>query len=432
MPSLNVAEYIEECMDSALNQTLEQIEILCIDAGSTDGTYEILQKYEKMCANGKIVKLVHSDIKSYGYQVNLGIKIAKGKYIAILETDDYAERQMYEQLINIAEINDLDVIKADYDRFYTLQNGERYYESVLLWNSNMTGYNSVINPRYDDYLYENDYNIWKGIYKKNFLIRNDIWLNETSGAAFQDIGFAQQVLACAERVYYLDKSFYRYRMDRDVSSSNSLNGLLYSRQEFSRLIEEPEIYGKFIFKQGLYRRMARSFGDECRKLFEHYEYDVIFNHMKNDYEWFCKILEKAVRRAELDLDRIPDNKREDLKFLMRDSRGYAAKWHLLAEQRKEKEDRIVDKIKNEDVIVFGAGKMGNIIIRTLLLKGIKPVYIFDNNELTWGTTLYGIPIVRPIKPEKKVFVIIANQVNGMKIKNQLVDMGMQQKQIILL
>ena len=85
MPSLNMAQYIQECMDSVLRQTFEDIEILNVDAGSTDGTLEILNKY---LAEDSRVHILHSHKKSYGHQVNLGIEQAKGDYIGIVDTDD--------------------------------------------------------------------------------------------------------------------------------------------------------------------------------------------------------------------------------------------------------------------------------------------------------------------------------------------------------
>ncbi len=100
MPSLNVASYIDECMQSVLSQTLGNIEVLCIDAGSTDGTIEKLQAYADSDSR---VKLIHSTQRSYGYQVNLGISVATGEYIAIVETDDFIKANMYEALYFAAE-----------------------------------------------------------------------------------------------------------------------------------------------------------------------------------------------------------------------------------------------------------------------------------------------------------------------------------------
>ena len=76
MPSLNVGSYIRECIESVLAQTLSDIEVLCVDAGSTDGTLEILEKYAKKDSR---VRVIHSDRKSYGYQMNLGIQEANSE-----------------------------------------------------------------------------------------------------------------------------------------------------------------------------------------------------------------------------------------------------------------------------------------------------------------------------------------------------------------
>ena len=95
MPSLNVKKYITQCIESVLVQTLEDYEVICIDAGSTDGTKEMIEQY---ASKDNRIKLIKSEVKSYGYQVNMGIELAKGDYIAILETDDYIDGDMYRRL----------------------------------------------------------------------------------------------------------------------------------------------------------------------------------------------------------------------------------------------------------------------------------------------------------------------------------------------
>ena len=116
MPSLNVAPYIRECMESVIHQTLRDIEILCVDAGSTDGTWEILEEYAQA---DRRIKLFHSEKKSYGYQMNLGLKEAVGEYIGIVETDDYILPEMYEELYAYAVEHDADFVKSDFDVFTT-------------------------------------------------------------------------------------------------------------------------------------------------------------------------------------------------------------------------------------------------------------------------------------------------------------------------
>ncbi|EAI5595240.1 glycosyltransferase family 2 protein, partial [Campylobacter jejuni] len=124
VPSLNSISYIRECIDSILNQTLKDIEILCIDANSTDGTLEVLKNYEK---KDKRLRVIISDKKSYGYQMNLGIKEAKGEYLGIVESDDYIKTNMYERLYEIAKKNDCEVVKGD---FYILESNKGKYSKI--------------------------------------------------------------------------------------------------------------------------------------------------------------------------------------------------------------------------------------------------------------------------------------------------------------
>ena len=124
LPSLNVAAYIRECLESVVNQSLRELEIICIDAGSTDGTEEILKKY---AAKDSRITLLRSNVKSYGRQVNMGLDYAKGEYVAVLETDDWIAEDMYRRLYNQAVRDRLDYAAADFETFFQLQNGYGYF-----------------------------------------------------------------------------------------------------------------------------------------------------------------------------------------------------------------------------------------------------------------------------------------------------------------
>ncbi|EDO7906981.1 glycosyltransferase, partial [Campylobacter coli] len=124
VPSLNSIKYIHECIDSILNQTLKDIEIICVDAGSTDGTLEVLREYEK---NDERLKVIVSDKKSYGYQMNLGIKEAKGEYLGIVESDDYIKENMYQSLYKIAKERKIEVLRADILEFETIGSEKRIH-----------------------------------------------------------------------------------------------------------------------------------------------------------------------------------------------------------------------------------------------------------------------------------------------------------------
>ncbi|MDY5807430.1 MAG: glycosyltransferase, partial [Lachnospira sp.] len=284
MPSLNVAPYIRECIESAVNQSLVDIEIICIDAGSTDGTREIIAEYAKKDSR---IMCIDSQIKSYGHQVNIGINAARGKYIAILETDDYVDTTMYEKLYTIASANNLDYVKADYDSFIEY-NSSRLFKHIQIFNDD-NKYNRVIDGRQLPEVFLTDQNIWRGIYKRDFLDKSDIRLNESPGAAYQDIGFVLLVMTYAERAMYINDSFYRYRMQREGGSSCSDKILQFSYQEFVRLIDELHIDNTDTFKY-IVQRMAGVFLVEYTKLLTKCSFsfckDYYKTYIEKYYTWF--------------------------------------------------------------------------------------------------------------------------------------------------
>ena len=213
MPSLNVRPYIEECVDSVINQTLQDIEILCVDAGSTDGTLEVLRAYAERDPR---VRVIESDRKSYGYQMNLGIDAAQGEYLGIVETDDYIAPEMYEQLYAAAAAQQLDIIKADYSVFMGDGAQRRFIPCKIAKSRDQ--YNRVMQPAKARAAFFNTLYTWSGIYRTAFLKENGIRHNETPGASYQDNGFWFQTFALAQRVCFIPKRYYFLRRDNPTSS----------------------------------------------------------------------------------------------------------------------------------------------------------------------------------------------------------------------
>ena len=163
MPSLNVGKYIEECLNSVVNQTLKDIEIIAVDAGSTDGTLETIEKF---AADDKRIRIINADKKSYGYQMNLGLAAATGEYIGIVETDDMIELNMYEILVKYADEYGLDYVKGYVYVFYDFGNNHSYrFETAKLFDK----YQGVVCPAENAKLLCQDIFIWPGIYRQSFL-----------------------------------------------------------------------------------------------------------------------------------------------------------------------------------------------------------------------------------------------------------------------
>lgn len=213
MPFLNSIEYLKECMDSVVNQKLKEIEILCVDAGSTDGTLEVLNEYAEK--DSRIV-IINSDKKSYGYQINLGLARATGEYFGIVESDDYIKEEMYDELYKLAVQYDCDVVKSDFCRFVH-ENNERVFAYAPLTNM-LDLYNKVICPIENLKIFKAYVLNQPGIYRMKMIHENNIKLNETPGASYQDNGLWFQVFSLAKSVYLHNKAYYMLRRDNPNSS----------------------------------------------------------------------------------------------------------------------------------------------------------------------------------------------------------------------
>ena len=252
MPSLNVGMYIREALESVCRQTLKEIEIICVDAGSTDDTVAIIKEFVRQ---DNRVRLIESDKKSYGRQLNLGIAAATGKYLGIVETDDIVSERMYEQLYNVAEANKAEIAKADYFRF-TGDGESRKFEQIPC-ASDKGLYDKVIDPSKDKRAFRFTI-ICGNIYSLDFIRNSAIRFNETPGASYQDIGFFYQTNSYAHRVVFVNEPFYMYRQDNPNSSINNKGKVFACCTEYAwlrkQLRRKMNVYAasKTSFGRGLY------------------------------------------------------------------------------------------------------------------------------------------------------------------------------------
>ena len=187
VPVYNVEQYLEKCIDSICTQTLQDIEIICVDDGSTDSSPQILDTYAKKDSR---IRVIHKGNAGYGAAMNTGMDAAKGEYIGIVESDDCILPQMYARLYETAKADDLDLVKAD--AYYWL---ERYgYKSRIHISANNAYYDRVLDERDRLVFFQFYMNTWTGIYKRSFLEKYQIRHHETPGASYQDNGFWIQTL----------------------------------------------------------------------------------------------------------------------------------------------------------------------------------------------------------------------------------------------
>lgn len=241
VPTYNVEDYLEECLDSILSQSYRKIEVICVDDGSTDKCGNILDVYAK---KDDRIKVFHRENGGYGKAMNFGISCATGEYVGIVEPDDYILPNMIEELICIAKQNDLDFVKSNFRRFYGNATN-RLFEDVPLTNLNF--YNRVICPSDEIQVFSLVMNIWTGLYKMSFLKENKIMFNTTPGASFQDNGFWFVSMICAKRVAFVDKYYYMNRRDNPNSSVKGTEKAFCVIEEFEFI--ENELRLRNVYEQ---------------------------------------------------------------------------------------------------------------------------------------------------------------------------------------
>lgn len=238
VPICNVEKYLDQCLESLINQKLADIEIICLNDGSTDSSLSIIKKYAKL--DHRIV-VVDKKNTGYGDTMNIGIKKSRGQYIGILESDDWAEPDMYEKLYELAVKNESDIVKSNFFYYYTdLSQNSKQWNSKMggIWNNDLkkviTEHNEIariipdndngitVCPRdnYEWIFYQKPC-IWSAIYKRDFIVKNKIPFLTTPGASYQDTGFNFKALAMAKRVTLTTDAFVHYRQDNEKSSMNN-------------------------------------------------------------------------------------------------------------------------------------------------------------------------------------------------------------------
>lgn len=337
VPAYNVETYLGKCLDSIINQTLQEIEIICIDDGSTDSSGMILEEYANQDSR---IKVIHKKNSGYGATMNVGIQHANGEYIGIVESDDCILPTMYACLYEEAKKQDLDMIKSE--AFFWLASVN--YTARIHYKS-MNDYFNIVLTEVDRNKFFSFYmNVWTGIYKKSFLDEHHICFHESPGASFQDNGFWLQTCMYAKRAEWLDSAFYLYRQDNPIASVRSESKMMAMSKEYDyveELLIDRKQYDLLSYcnsvrlkrEHGTWFRIAderkREYIDILEKEYSLYKSTIRFNGFLD--KWFVDIIKNPDQAC----DKVIRKKRE-----------------------------IKEKIKMTDgIIIYGAGKVGDHVLR---------------------------------------------------------------------
>lgn len=207
VPVFNSEKYLRKCLDSLINQTLSEIEILVIDDGSTDSSHEIIEQY---CVS--YPTKVHMITKKNGGQGrarNLGIKHAVGKFIGFVDSDDYVDHTMFEYMYEEAIKTKSDYLECNY--CYLTEGGKllKQYGSLKRINQLQDMFiNPLVSP-------------WNKLVLKDLLIENQIEFPE--GVIYEDLAFYAKLIPYIKNPQFINKAFV-YHIKYDSSTMNSNRG----------------------------------------------------------------------------------------------------------------------------------------------------------------------------------------------------------------
>lgn len=211
IPIYNVEAYIEECLTSAIRQTLQEIEVICVDDGSPDGSMEIVERYAK---NDERIRIIRKENGGLSSARNAGLLAATGEYVYFLDSDDYIADDMLMTLYTEAKEQDLDNIYFDAEAFYESEELEKkypiykdYYRRPGLFGEVVSG--PELFARMENLIYYRP-SACLQMPKRSLLIENEIRFYE--GIVHEDQLFSAQVILLAKRAKHMAIPFYKRRV----------------------------------------------------------------------------------------------------------------------------------------------------------------------------------------------------------------------------
>lgn len=233
VPVYKVEKYLNKCLESLVNQTLQDIEIIVVNDGSPDNCQSIIDNYKQKYPD-KIISIVKEN-GGQGSARNVGLEKSNGEYIGYVDSDDYIELDMYEKLYNKAITNDYDVVICD-NFVVNEKNGKKYPEC---------------NYKNDHSILENAFlgkiAVWNKIYKRKILVENKIKFKEK--VWYEDFAFTFKVMACTNKIAYVDKPLYNYLLRKGSTMNN--NNIAKNTEIFdafddaTNYLKEKKIYQKY-------------------------------------------------------------------------------------------------------------------------------------------------------------------------------------------
>lgn len=247
IPVYNAEKYLKQCLDSVLNQSLQEIEVICVDDGSTDDSPQILTEY---ASNDIRLRIVKQENAGPGKARNKGMEHSTGKYLIFLDADDWFEPEYLEKMYVKSEQVGADICICKAQRV-DAETGNNLPSEWMLKEKLVPS--DVFSPEeVSQYLFQFTYGqVWDKLYKKNLLVKEGIYFPELRNS--EDMPFVYITLLSAHRVTLLSEVMVNYRVNMSSSVSNTIEKQPEAPFEAFGLVYE------FLKEKNLYEKYKQSF-----------------------------------------------------------------------------------------------------------------------------------------------------------------------------
>ena len=404
VPIYNVESYLPQCLDSLLVQTLQDIEIIAVDDGSTDSSGKILEDY---AAKDSRIKAIHKRNTGYGNTMNVALSQATGEYIGILESDDFTAPDTYEKMYAVAIEQQVDVAKANY-----------FHATGTVFIDSLHGYpkGQVFDVMLHPEILNHAEVIWAGIYRRSFLEQQRIHFHETPGAAFQDISFAIQVWLRAKRICLLPDAFVHYRRDNADSSMHNPRRTMNVFDEYEWLEELfAEEWKHFpVLEQSFIATKYRDYLNHYYRVAAPYQYALLLK-IANSFEadFHAGRVHQEAFRTDVwgQVSRIHE---DPYAFFLLSAKELHDPRFAFCEFQNEKlyvDGWVAGIAKFPQVIIYGAGKVGQWLCERFQVRGI-PVTCFavtakdGNDDSCSGIPVHELQDIRQYASSSAVIIAV--------------------------
>ncbi len=253
--------YVRECLESLKAQEISEAEFILIDNEANSETKEIINEYVNKDERFKTIRIEKNG--GYGKAMNLGLKEAQGEYIGIVESDDKVHPEMFKELYTLAERNNADIVKSLFSKF---EDNNKNIEKPAITFEDKVYYKKLKPMNVPDFC--NKYGgYWSAIYKRDFLLKNDIWYDEMPKPSAEDIMFTLKTFCLAQSLVITDKVYYYHRMDNPNSSIHKKNQIVWDCLALYKKLDE------------FFKSKGEQISESAWKIKNHREYMNLYLHM---------------------------------------------------------------------------------------------------------------------------------------------------------